>query len=62
MKLFILVIGMVLILEGLPYASAPEKMKEWLLKLAEVPASQLRVLGFIAMLIGFLLCWVAQKS
>lgn len=62
MKLFLLVIGMVLILEGLPYASAPEKMKGWLLKLAEVPPAQLRILGFFSMVIGFLLCWFGQRS
>ncbi len=62
MKLLILVLGMVLIIEGLPYAAAPEKMREWLLKLSEVPPATLRVMGVISLSIGFLVCWVVQKT
>jgi len=62
MKLLILLIGMVLILEGLPYAAAPEAMKEWLKKLSEMPARQLRSVGFLAMAIGLLICWIVQKT
>jgi hypothetical protein len=62
MKLLILLIGMVLIFEGLPYVAAPEAMREWLKKLSNVPASQLRFVGLIAMAIGLLICWVAQRS
>lgn len=62
MKLFFLVIGMVLILEGLPYAAAPEKMREWLQKLAEVPPSALRGVGFASLFAGLLICWLVQKT
>lgn len=62
MKLLVLLIGMVLILEGLPYVAAPEAMREWLRKLSKVPASQLRIVGSIAMAAGFLICWIAQRS
>ena len=62
MKLFFLVLGMVMILEGLPYAAAPEKMREWLLKLSEVPSSVLRVVGLSSLSIGFLVCWLVQKT
>ena len=62
MKLFLLVMGMVLIFEGLPYAAAPEKMREWLLKLSEVPIATLRVLGLGSVIFGLLICWVAQRT
>ena len=62
MKLLVLLIGMVLILEGLPYVAAPEAMKEWLKKLSQLPAQQLRNVGLIAMAAGLMLCWVAQRS
>ena len=62
MKLLVLLIGMVLILEGMPYAAAPEAMKEWLQKLSELPASQLRIFGLIAMGTGLLICYVVQKT
>ncbi len=62
MKLLVLLIGMVLILEGLPYVAAPEAMKEWLKKLSQLPAQQLRNVGLIAMGTGLMICWVAQRS
>ena len=62
MKLLLLVLGMVLIVEGLPYAAAPEKMREWLLKLSEVPPSTLRMIGLISLTSGLVLCWLVQKS
>lgn len=62
MKLLILLIGMVLILEGLPYAAAPEAMREWLEKLSQMPPAALRMFGFVAMLIGLLICFIVQKT
>lgn len=62
MKLLILLVGMVLILEGIPYVAAPEAMREWLKKLSEVSASQLRTFGLVAMAAGLFICWVAQRS
>jgi len=62
MKLLLLLVGMVLILEGLPYLAAPEKMKEWLQMLSEAEPGQLRVLGGVALAIGFLICFFVQKS
>lgn len=62
MKLFILVIGMVLIIEGLPYAASPETMQNWLEKLTKINAVQLRIMGIVAMAIGFFLCYVVQKT
>jgi uncharacterized protein YjeT (DUF2065 family) len=60
MKLFILLIGMVLIFEGLPYVAAPESMQAWLKKISEMPPGQLRFMGLIAMATGLLLCWIIQ--
>jgi len=62
MKLFLLLIGMVLILEGMPYVAAPEAMRDWLAKLSQMPASQLRGFGLFAMALGLLICFVVQKS
>lgn len=62
MKLLILLIGMVLILEGVPYVAAPEAMREWLQKLSQVPAGQLRGFGLVAMGTGLFICWIVQRS
>lgn len=62
MKIFILLMGLVLILEGLPYAAAPEAMQDWLRKVSEISPSQLRAMGFIAMIVGLAICFVVQKT
>lgn len=60
MKLFILLIGMVLIFEGLPYVAAPESMRAWLKKISEMPSEHLRIMGLISMASGLLICWLVQ--
>ena len=62
MKLLVTLIGLILILEGLPYAAAPESMQRWLRQILEMRPEQLRRVGFIALAFGFLLCYLAQRS
>jgi uncharacterized protein YjeT (DUF2065 family) len=62
MKLLTLLLGLVLIVEGLPYVAAPEAMRNWLRKLSDIPPSQLRAMGFIAMASGLVICFVVQKT
>ena len=62
MKLLVTLIGLVFILEGLPYVASPEAMQRWLRQLAEMPPARLRLMGGIAMITGFLLCYLGQRS
>lgn len=62
MKFFVALIGLVLILEGLPYAAFPEAMQNWLRQLAEVPPAVLRRVGWLAVAGGLLLCYIAQRT
>jgi len=62
MKLLITLIGLVLVLEGLPYAASPESMQRWLRQIAEMPPHLLRRIGLTAMIVGFLLCALAQRT
>jgi uncharacterized protein YjeT (DUF2065 family) len=62
MKLLLLVFGMVLVVEGLPYAAAPEKMRQWLLQLTTVDPKMLRIMGFVSMAAGIFICWLVQQS
>jgi len=57
MKYFLCVIGMVLIIEGLPYFAFPDKLKAYLMKLIEVPDTTLRFLGTIAVITGLALVY-----
>jgi len=62
MKLLFLLVGMVLILEGVPYVAFPESMGEWLRKLSEMKAEHLRMLGLLSMGSGLMICWFVQRS
>ena len=62
MKLLITLIGLVLILEGLPYAASPESMQRWLRQILEMEPTHLRRIGMAAMAVGFALCFLAQRS
>lgn len=55
MRYFLCVIGMVMIVEGLPYFAFPERMREWILKVAATPDRTLRGVGTVLMLLGLLL-------
>jgi uncharacterized protein YjeT (DUF2065 family) len=52
MKFFLCVLGMVMIIEGLPYFVSPEKMKVWVQKISEIPEDALRRFGLLLMMIG----------
>jgi hypothetical protein len=58
MKYFLCVIGMVFILEGLPYFAFPDAIKRYLLRLAEIPDGRLRIIGSVAVGIGLLLVYL----
>jgi len=60
MDFFLCVIGMVMILEGLPYFAFPERMKVWVQKVLEMPESALRRLGMVLMGIGLLLIYLGR--
>ena len=62
MKLLILLFGLVLILEGLPYVAAPEAMRDWLKKLSEMDAGHMRAIGLISMILGLIICYIVQKT
>jgi len=61
MDYFLSVLGLVLIIEGIPYFAFPERMKEMLSRLPLIPSSSLRAFGIVAILIGFLMIYVARK-
>jgi uncharacterized protein len=61
MKYFLCVMGMVMIIEGLPYFAFPEKMKSWVLKVAEMHENALRVMGFLLMITGIFLVFLGRR-
>lgn len=61
MDYFLCVLGMVMIVEGLPYFVAPSKIKIWVQKLVELPDSSLRLIGFLIMLAGLGLIYLGKS-
>jgi len=58
MKLLFCLLGLVLVVEGLPYLAFPDKMKTWLQQIRQIPDNQLRIIGFLAMCFGLLLTYI----
>ncbi|MCM2284936.1 MAG: DUF2065 domain-containing protein [Desulfobacula sp.] len=62
MKFFLCVMGMVMIIEGLPYFAFPSKMKEWVLMMVGIDDANLRKFGFIFMTAGLIIVYLAMKG
>ena len=62
MKLLFTLIGLVFILEGLPYLTFPEAMQNWLRQLMEMKPAQLRIVGLFAVCIGLLICFITLRT
>lgn len=62
MKFVLTLIGLLLVLEGLPYAASPESMQKWLRQLAELPPGKLRAIGFVSMILGFAVLFFGRHS
>jgi len=60
MKFFLCVLGMVMIIEGLPYFGFPSRMKAMMLKVQELPDATLQKLGFALMLLGLFLVYMGR--
>lgn len=58
MAFILSVLGVVLIMEGIPYFAFPRKVKQWALLLQEIPEATLRIIGLISMAAGLLLLFM----
>ncbi|MBW1698055.1 MAG: DUF2065 domain-containing protein [Deltaproteobacteria bacterium] len=61
MDFFLCVIGMVMIVEGLPYFVFPDKMKYWIRKVIETQDASLRRFGLVLMIIGLGLVYMGRR-
>jgi uncharacterized protein len=62
MKFFLCVVGMVMIVEGLPYFAFPEKMKQMVQVIAGQESEKLRRFGFFLMIAGLGVVYAAMKA
>jgi uncharacterized protein YjeT (DUF2065 family) len=61
MDFFLCVLGMVMIIEGLPYFAFPEQMKFWVSKILEMPDAWLRRFGLVLMFTGLGLVYLGKR-
>ena len=61
MEFFLCVIGMVMIVEGLPYFAFPSKMKVWVKKIINSQESSLRKFGLVLMVLGLGLIYMGRS-
>ncbi|MGB5218735.1 MAG: DUF2065 domain-containing protein [Smithella sp.] len=57
---FLCVLGLIFIIEGLPYFVFPERLKLYLAKIITMPDSTLRFLGLTAMIVGLFILYVGR--
>jgi len=60
-KFFLCVMGMVLVVEGLPYFAFPEKIKTYLMQIMNVPDRALRLMGLASILCGLTLVYFGRN-
>ena len=62
MKFFVTVVGLLMVLEGLPYFAFPEKMQALMRQIEEMNPDHLRLVGLVSTLIGLVICYIAQRT
>jgi uncharacterized protein YjeT (DUF2065 family) len=58
MKLLLCLLGLVLLVEGIPYFVFPDSMKRWMKTVQGIPDSKLRAMGFLAMCAGLIMVYL----
>jgi hypothetical protein len=62
MEFFLCVLGMVLVVEGLPYFAFPEKMKALMNMMHQQDDATLRIVGGTLLVLGLLLVFLARRG
>ncbi|HCC55625.1 MAG TPA: DUF2065 domain-containing protein [Desulfobulbaceae bacterium] len=62
MKLLVTVLGLIFVLEAIPYVLFPEAMQRWLGRIGQMPVGTVRATGLFALGVGLLLCYFTQRT
>lgn len=60
MTFLLSILGLLLIIEGIPYFAFPRRAKGWARTLQEIPERSLRIMGVLAMVFGLVLLYCAK--
>ncbi|MFN2256862.1 MAG: DUF2065 domain-containing protein [Desulfuromonadaceae bacterium] len=61
MEFFLTVIGVVMVVEGMPWFLSPQGVKKMLLQILPLPEHTMRSMGFVLMLAGLLTVYIASN-
>ena len=61
MGLLFCLLGLVLVVEGLPYFAFPDRMKRWMARIQQTPDSHLRAIGFATMCLGLVITYLCRE-
>ena len=62
MEFFLCVIGMVMVIEGIPYFGFPDKMKTMMRLVQEHENNTLRIMGGTLIFLGLLILYLARRG
>ncbi|MBI5969788.1 MAG: DUF2065 domain-containing protein [Deltaproteobacteria bacterium] len=60
MAMILTILGVLLVLEGIPYAAFPVRVKEWAAMMQGVPVRSLRIIGLVSMITGLFVLFVMR--
>jgi hypothetical protein len=60
--LIILILGSILIIEGLPYFLFPGKLKKFLLEIQNLDVNILRILGLVFICLGLVMVYLVKSK
>lgn len=61
MAFILSVLGVVLVIEGVPYFAFPAKIRQWGQSLADIPDKSLRIMGFVSMAAGLVILFIVKS-
>jgi len=61
MDLVLCALGLVLVIEGIPYFAFPDKMKQVLAKIPLMPTTSMRVFGMASIGCGLVLIYISRR-
>ncbi|MEA3386147.1 MAG: DUF2065 domain-containing protein [Thermodesulfobacteriota bacterium] len=62
MKLIVTLLGLLMVVEGLPYFTFPEKMQALMRQIEKMNPDHLRFVGLILTFVGLVICYLAQRT
>ncbi len=60
-KLIIIALGLLFIIEGIPYFAFPEKVKKFMAEVINLSDTTIRGIGLLALLLGLLLVFLGTR-